>query len=74
MHGSLTASFEKLILDAEMLQIMQIYLEPIKTDPDSLAIDAIAEVGAGEFTGASSNRHEVVNRRAHQAGLLRNQG
>ncbi len=47
MHGGLTASFEKLILDAEMLQMMQAYLEPIATDPDSLGLDAIAEVGAG---------------------------
>ena len=47
MHGGLTASYEKLILDAEMLGMMQAYLEPIATDPDSLGLGAIAEAGAG---------------------------
>ena len=47
MHGGLTASFEKLILDAEMLQMMQAYLEPIKTDEASLGVEAILDVGAG---------------------------
>ncbi len=47
MHGGLTASFEKLILDAEMLQMMQAYLEPIATDEASLGVDAIVDVGAG---------------------------
>jgi trimethylamine--corrinoid protein Co-methyltransferase len=47
MHGGLTARFEKLVLDAEMLQMMQAYLEPIRTDPDSLALQAIVDVGAG---------------------------
>ena len=47
MHGGLTASFEKLILDAEMLQMIQSYLMPIVTDPASLALETIAEVGPG---------------------------
>ena len=47
MHGGLTASFEKLILDAEMLQMMQAYLEPIATDEGALGLEAIADVGAG---------------------------
>lgn len=47
MHGGLTASFEKLILDAEMLGMLQSYLSPIQTDPESLAVQVIAEVGPG---------------------------
>ena len=47
MHGGLTASFEKLILDAEMLQMMLAVQEPISTDPAELALAAIAEVGPG---------------------------
>ena len=47
MHGGLTASFEKLILDAEMLQMMAAYLTPIDTSADALAVDAIRGVGAG---------------------------
>jgi trimethylamine--corrinoid protein Co-methyltransferase len=47
------ASFEKLIVDAEMLQMMGEFLQPIVVDDDSLALDAIAEVGpGGHFFGA----------------------
>ncbi len=54
MHGGLTASFEKLILDAEMLQMMDAYFEPIRVDHGSLALDAIREVGpGGHFFGAA---------------------
>ncbi|NMM43344.1 trimethylamine methyltransferase family protein [Rhodospirillaceae bacterium KN72] len=54
MHGGLTASFEKLILDAELLQMMDAYFEPIRTDADSLALDAIEEAGpGGHFFGTA---------------------
>jgi trimethylamine--corrinoid protein Co-methyltransferase len=47
LEGGLTASFEKLILDAEMLQMMVEYMRPIEVSDDDLALDAIAEVGPG---------------------------
>jgi len=47
LEGGLTASFEKLILDAEMLQMMREFLNPIRIDEDSLGLDAIREVGPG---------------------------
>jgi trimethylamine--corrinoid protein Co-methyltransferase len=47
MHGGLTASFEKLSLDAELLQMMQAYFDPIVVDEAALALDAIAEAGVG---------------------------
>ena len=47
LEGGLTASFEKLIIDAEMLQMMTEYLRPIEVNDDELAVDAIAEVGPG---------------------------
>jgi len=47
LEGGLTASFEKLIIDAEMLQMMAEYLRPIEVSDDELALDAIAEVGPG---------------------------
>lgn len=47
MHGGLTASFEKLVLDAEMLQMLQALQTPISTDPAELALEAIAKVGPG---------------------------
>ena len=47
LEGGLTASFEKLIVDAEMLQMIAEYLQPIAVNDDELALDAIAEVGPG---------------------------
>jgi trimethylamine--corrinoid protein Co-methyltransferase len=47
LEGGLTASFEKLVIDAEMLQMMAEYLRPIEVNDDELAVDAIAEVGPG---------------------------
>ncbi|MGL4239454.1 trimethylamine methyltransferase family protein, partial [Tabrizicola sp.] len=54
MHGGLTSSFEKLILDAEMLQMMQAVLAPVDTSPDALALFAVEEAGpGGHFFGTA---------------------
>src|SRR5206468_91227 len=54
LEGGLTASFEKLILDAEMLQQMTEVLIPIALDDDELGLDTIAEVGpGGHFFGTA---------------------
>jgi trimethylamine--corrinoid protein Co-methyltransferase len=61
LEGGLTASFEKLILDCEMLQLMRETLTPIATDRASLGLEAIAEVGPGGHffgTGHSLARFE----------------
>ena len=47
LEGGLTASFEKLIIDAEMLQMMAEYLKQIEFSDDELALDAIVDVGPG---------------------------
>jgi len=47
LEGGLCASFEKLIIDMEMAQMMAETLQPIEVDEASLALDAIREVGAG---------------------------
>mgnify|MGYP001112068675 CR=1 FL=1 len=47
MHGGLTASFEKLILDAELLGMMQAYFQPIPVTEEALSLEAIAEAGVG---------------------------
>ena len=63
MHGGLTASFEKLVLDAEMLAMMQAYLEPIATDEASLGVAAITDVGAGGHffgTAHTMSRYETA--------------
>ena len=61
LEGGLTASFEKLIVDAEMLQMIAEYLRPIDVNDDELAVDAIAEVGPGGHhfgTGHTLERYE----------------
>ena len=63
LHGGLTASFEKLIVDAEMLQMMQAYFTPIVVDEASLAVEAIRDVGAGgHFFGSdhTMSRYETA--------------
>jgi trimethylamine---corrinoid protein Co-methyltransferase len=54
LEGGLTASYEKLIIDAEILQMMSEVLQPVIVDEASLGLDAIAEVGpGGHFFGAA---------------------
>jgi len=54
LGGGLTASFEKLIIDAEMLQMMAAYFEPMEVSEASLALPAIRDVGpAGHFFGTA---------------------
>jgi trimethylamine--corrinoid protein Co-methyltransferase len=47
LEGGLCASFEKFIIDAEMLQMMAEFMKPIVIDQAELALDAIADVGPG---------------------------
>ncbi len=54
LEGGLCASFEKVILDAELLQGVAEMMEPVDTSDASLAHGAIAEVGqGGHFFGSS---------------------
>src|SRR5260221_4709638 len=46
-EGGLTASFEKLVLDVEMLQMMIEFLKPIVVDERELGFDAIKGVASG---------------------------
>jgi trimethylamine--corrinoid protein Co-methyltransferase len=53
LHGGLTASLEKLIIDAEVLQMVAAGLEPFEVNAETLALDAIREVGpGGHFFGS----------------------
>jgi trimethylamine--corrinoid protein Co-methyltransferase len=47
LEGGLTASVEKFVLDVEMLQLFVSFLQPEVVDADTLALDAIDEVGPG---------------------------
>jgi trimethylamine--corrinoid protein Co-methyltransferase len=52
MEGGLHASFEKMVIDADLLNMVSKFLEPLDTSDDALAVDAIAGVGpAGHFFG-----------------------
>ena len=62
LEGGLTCSFEKLILDAELLQMQAAMLEPIDLSEDALGLDAIAEVGpAGHFFGTQHTLDRYEN-------------
>ena len=63
IEGGLCASFEKVIIDAEMLQMMAEFLKPLDTSRDELAIDAMADVGpGGHFFGTQHtlDRYETA--------------
>ncbi|MBV9220669.1 MAG: trimethylamine methyltransferase family protein, partial [Methylobacteriaceae bacterium] len=56
MEGGLTASFEKIVLDVEMLQMVAQTIRPIDVNPQEIAegLEAIAEVATGgHFFGTS---------------------
>ena len=46
-EGGLTASFEKLIIDVEMIQHMMEFLRPIEVNEGELALDALGRVPTG---------------------------
>ena len=53
MEGGLTASFEKTVVDADLLQMVAEFLDPLDVSPASLALDAMREVGpGGHYFGA----------------------
>ena len=52
LEGGLLTSFEKMVIDADLLNMVTAMLKPITIDDASLAVEAIAEVGpAGHFFG-----------------------
>ena len=62
IEGGLCASYEKVILDAEMNQMMEAFLMPSQVNNDTLGVEAIAEVGpASHFFAAQQtlDRYET---------------
>ncbi len=52
MEGGLHASYAKMVMDADLLNMVSTYLRPVDTDPDALALEAITAVGpSGHFFG-----------------------
>ena len=65
MEGGLTASFEKVVLDVEMLQMMACTIAPVNVTPAEIAagVEAIAEVQTGgHFFGSphTLSRYETA--------------
>lgn len=47
MEGGLTCSFEKFILDCDLLQMVAEFLTPLDVSPAGLGLDAVRDVGPG---------------------------
>jgi trimethylamine--corrinoid protein Co-methyltransferase len=60
LEGGLTASFEKFILDVEMLQMFAELFQPVLASPEEIGIEAVAEVGT---------RGPFLRGRPHHAAL-----
>ena len=53
LEGGLSCSFEKMILDADLLQMVAEFVDPLVVDEDTLAMAAVREVGpGGHYFGA----------------------
>ena len=64
LEGGLIASPEKFVMDCEVIQMIQRYMEPqiVATTPDDIAIDAIKEVGPnGHFFGIEHTQDRYEN-------------
>ena len=54
VEGGLCTSYEKFVLDCEIVQSLAQLLEPVRIDKDTLALEEIAEVGpGGHFFGTA---------------------
>ena len=62
MEGGLCCSYEKTILDIELLQMVEAYLTPLDFSDASLALDAIDEVGpGGHFFGTQHTQDRYTD-------------
>jgi len=62
MEGGLSASFEKFVMDVDLLQMMATYLEGIEITEATLALDAIKDVGpGGHFFGTAHTMERYKN-------------
>ncbi|MFV2031070.1 MAG: trimethylamine methyltransferase family protein [Gammaproteobacteria bacterium] len=59
LEGGLCASFEKFIIDIDMLQMMVQTLQPIEVNESTLALDSVREAGHGGHFFATS--HTLAN-------------
>lgn len=54
LEGGLCASFEKFVLDVDLLQMVSQFLQPLEVNDDTLGLEAIRDVGpGGHFFGTA---------------------
>ncbi len=62
MEGGLVASYEKFVLDVDLVQMVSEFLMPLETNEDALGLEAIREVGpGGHFFGAQHTLQRYTN-------------
>jgi trimethylamine--corrinoid protein Co-methyltransferase len=62
LEGGLVASFEKFVLDVDLIQMVAEFLEPVDMSEDALGIAAIREVGpGGHFFGSQQTLARYEN-------------
>ncbi|MEX3009572.1 trimethylamine methyltransferase family protein [Hoeflea sp. TYP-13] len=62
LEGGLVGSFEKLILDAEMLQMFAAWMEPFEVSPEEIGLSTIEEIGpGGHFLGTAHTMERYEN-------------
>lgn len=54
LEGGLSASFEKFVLDVDILQMIATFLDPLEVTEETLALEAVRDVGpGGHFFGTA---------------------
>jgi trimethylamine---corrinoid protein Co-methyltransferase len=62
LEGGLVASFEKFVMDVDLIQMVSEFLQPLETTEDALGVEAIREVGpGGHFFGAQHTLQRYSN-------------
>ncbi len=62
LEGGLTASFEKFVLDADILQMVAEYLLPVPINEEEIGIDAMSQAGhGGHFFGTDHTQQRFRN-------------
>jgi len=62
LEGGLVASFEKFVLDCDLIQMVSEFMQPLETTEDALGVEAIREVGpGGHFFGAQHTLQRYTN-------------
>ena len=62
LEGGLRASYEKMVLDADLINMVATWFQPLVVDDATLALEAIAEVGpSGHFFGVQHTQDRYRN-------------